>query len=124
MERFSYAVNARREERGVQEKIDTRALWLEYITCLFNTIVAGIHAFFLKDVKSTMSNARAEYDAIADAKGFFDSRADAKRCGEVWSDLERALHRADTYIMMLLDGYAGFISSPSDPKIVVFGTTS
>ncbi|KAF2443573.1 hypothetical protein P171DRAFT_389887 [Karstenula rhodostoma CBS 690.94] len=118
VETFGSAINARREEMDIQERVDMGALWLEYITSLFNTMVARTHAFFLTSVKSTISKARAEYDATVDEKGVLNSRAEAKRCGQVWSDLERALHRADTYIMVSLDGYTGFASSPSDSKVV------
>lgn len=115
---FESAINSRREGRGVQGKVDMQALWLEYIKSLFETMVARTHAFFLNSVKATISKARNEYNSAVDAKGDREAHAEAKRCGEIWSDLGRLLHRADSYIMMALDGYTGFTSSPTDSKVV------
>ena len=113
---FEAALNARREEKGNQTKIDLRALWVEYIKSLFNTMVARTHTFFRISVKTTIARARAEYVRYVDEHG--ESHTEAKKCGEVWSDLERVLHRADSYIMMPLDGFTGFSASPSDTKVV------
>lgn len=118
LETFGSAINAKRQENNIEAKLDMRALWLEYFKSLCNTMVARTHSFFLKGVKSTIGKARAEYNATADEKGDVNCRAEAKRCGEIWSDLERVLHRADSYIMMPLDGYTGFAASPSDSKVV------
>ncbi|KAJ4287610.1 hypothetical protein N0V90_012313 [Kalmusia sp. IMI 367209] len=115
---FQSAINARREEKGFQTRVDLRALWLEYIKSVFDTMVARTHAFFLENVKSIVAKAKTEYDAIADEKGDANARDAAKRYGNIWSDLERSLHRADAYIMMPLDGYSGFTPSPSDTKVV------
>lgn len=113
---FEAAINARREEKGDQTKLNMRALWLEYIKSLFNTMVARTHTFFRTSVKNTIAKARAEYTKYVEEHG--ESRDEAKRCGEIWSDLERVLHRADAYIMMPLDGFATFTESPSDTKVV------
>lgn len=115
---FESAANARREENGVQTKLDMRGLWLDYIKSLFNTMVVRTHNFFRISVKTTIAKARAEYNAYVDQHGDANSLAEAKRCGEIWSDLERLLLRADAYIMMPLDGYFGFTASPSDTKVV------
>lgn len=115
---FESAANARREENGVQTKLDMRGLWLDYIKSLFNTMVVRTHNFFRVSVKTTIAKARAEYNAYVDQHGDANSLAEAKRCGEIWSDLERLLLRADAYIMMPLDGYFGFTASPSDTKVV------
>jgi hypothetical protein len=115
---FESAINSRRQENGNQAKLDMRALWLEYIKSLFETMVTRTHAFFLKSVKATIANAGAEYVAAVDEKGEANCRAEAKRYGNIWSDLERGLHRADSAIMMPLNGYTGFTSSSSDSKVV------
>jgi hypothetical protein len=115
---FESAANARREEKGIQTKLDMRGLWLDYIKSLFNTMVVRTHNFFRISVKTTIAKARAEYNAYVDQNGDANSLAEAKRCGEIWSDLERLLLRADAYIMMPLDGYFGFTASPSDTKVV------
>ena len=118
LETFERAANERREEKGVQTKLDMRALWLDYIKSLFNTMVTRTHSFFQTSVKTTIAKARAEYNTSVDQSGDANSHAEAKRCGEIWSDLERLLLRADAYIMMPLDGYLGFTASPDDTKVV------
>ncbi|KAF2675840.1 hypothetical protein K458DRAFT_437681 [Lentithecium fluviatile CBS 122367] len=107
---FEDALNARRAQNGVTARVEMRALWLEYMTDLFETMVHRTYTWLRDRIAETIAKAKAQYDAAADAKGAANCYEEGKKFLECWADLNRVHSYADFAIMMPLDGFAGFPS--------------
>ncbi|KAF2644443.1 hypothetical protein P280DRAFT_171618 [Massarina eburnea CBS 473.64] len=118
LEVFQDAINARRAQRNVQERVDLKILWLEFITSTFQAMVTRTHTWFHDRVHECISAAQAWYEDQVREHGAANSYQAAKKCGECWSDLSRLLNVADFTIMMSLDGFTGFTASSRDSKTV------
>jgi hypothetical protein len=106
---FQNALNARRMQANVDTRVDLKALWLEYMTDLFETMVSRTYEWLHNRINEIVVKGKTEYEAIADAKGPTNANVEAKAFLSSWADLNRLLHSyADFTIMMPLDGFIGF----------------
>jgi hypothetical protein len=119
------ALNAKRRENGEAQQVDLRALWLEFMSALFETMVTRTHTWFGDRVPSiTLVLGKNMYDSVCDAKGetHLDTKFAAKKFLESWSDLHRLWEKTDWMFMMPLDGFTGFPPSTAsfvfDTKVV------
>lgn len=119
--RFGDAINARRAEQGIQTRIDMKALWLEWVSGVFETMCTRTHTWFVERVGEVVAEGKKRYDEAVDAKGERNCHMEAKKFLESWADLNRLLGKADWMCMMPLDGFDGFPSprsSASGSKVV------
>lgn len=115
---FQNALNARRTQMGVEERLDLKALWLEFIRSVLETMVSRAHNWMHDRVAEITTSAQVAYNAAVEERGAAQCYDEAKLFGECHADLAHLLYYADFIMMIPLDGFAGFTASPSDSKVV------
>ncbi|PVH95982.1 hypothetical protein DM02DRAFT_731499 [Periconia macrospinosa] len=118
LDQFQRAINARRTRMNVEEKVDLKALWLQFTTSVFESMVSRTHNWVHDRFMDLAKSAQASYNAAVQERGSAASYDEAVALGECHVDLLRVLERADYSIMISLSGFKTFAASPSDSKIV------
>jgi hypothetical protein len=105
---FQSALNARRAASGGVARVDLKALWLEYMTDLFETMVHRTYSWVHDRIDGFLAKGKTVYEAAADAKGAVNANVEAKIFVTAWADLNKLHTAADYGVMMPLDGFQGF----------------
>lgn len=107
---FAVPVNARREERGISEKLDMAALWAEYFDSRITTMSNRTHQWLVDRVDEVQSRAFAEYTTALEAAGT-DQEAigqAGKRYYECVQNLNFMITKVDYTLGIPMGGFKGY----------------
>ncbi|KAH7066899.1 hypothetical protein BKA63DRAFT_130404 [Paraphoma chrysanthemicola] len=107
---FAVPVNARREKRGIQKKLDMAALWAEYFDSRMTIMANRTHQWLVDRVDEVQSRAFAEYTTALEAAGT-DQEAighAGRRYYECIQDLNSMITKVDYTLAIPMGGFKGY----------------
>lgn len=112
---FGKAANLRRQQQGIEEKLDFAGMWAEYWAATWNTMSDQTHRWIVDRVDEVQSRAFAEYCTALSAAGGDDVaiREAGKRYYECVQDLRGLLTGVDYTMGIPMTGFTGYGATDS-----------
>ncbi|KAF2105255.1 hypothetical protein BDV96DRAFT_509681 [Lophiotrema nucula] len=108
-EDYGAAINARREQKGIRERLDITSMWAEYMEALLTTMATRTHQWLVERVDEIQKKSKTEYEAAVAAVG--NDLAAVTSAGKAFferiQDINLALSRADFVLFIPMDGFSG-----------------
>lgn len=112
---FEQAANLRRQQQGIEERLDLAGMWAEYWAATWEIMSNQTHRWIVERVDEIQSRAFAEYCEALGAAGSDDMaiREAGKKYYECVQDLRGILTGIDYTIGIPMTGFRGYTSSGS-----------
>ncbi|KAF2475001.1 uncharacterized protein BDR25DRAFT_215346 [Lindgomyces ingoldianus] len=112
-ETYEVAINARREQMGIAERMNITGMWEEYMRAIFKTISGRTHQWLVDRVEELQVKSKIEYEKEYDAARIDTPSITA--AGKIFfervQDLNLAITQADFVCFLPMEGFKGHDTS-------------
>lgn len=110
---YESAINTRREQIGIQERVNIRGMWAEYMRAILDNMSNRTHQWLVDRVEEIQIRSKNQYDAALYAAGTNTAAITAagKKFFETIQDLNLITTKADYVLNIPMQGFESYSSS-------------